>query len=47
MINNPIVNDFLEQIVDADDLKNIKTIIQALMTVLKLMKQFMNKQTLN
>ena len=30
MINNPIVNDFLEQIVDADDLKNIKTIIQAL-----------------
>ena len=30
MINNPIVNDFLEQIVDADDLKNIKAIIQAL-----------------
>lgn len=30
MINNPIVNDFLEQKVDADDLKNVKAIIQAL-----------------
>lgn len=30
MINNPIVNDFLEQIVAPEDLKNIKTIIQAL-----------------
>ena len=30
MINNPIVNDFFEHIVGADDLKNIKAIIQAL-----------------
>ena len=30
MINNPIVNDFLEGIVDADDLKNVKSIIKAL-----------------
>ena len=30
MINNPIVNDFLGQIVVPEDLKNIKTIIQAL-----------------
>ena len=32
MINNPIVNDFLAQITDSDDdLKNIKTVIKALM----------------
>jgi transcription initiation factor TFIIE subunit alpha len=30
MINNPIVNDFLVQIVAPEDLKNIKAIIQAL-----------------
>ncbi|MBQ9024991.1 MAG: transcription factor [Methanobrevibacter sp.] len=30
MINNSIVNDFLEGIVDEDDLKNVKAIIEAL-----------------
>ena len=30
MINNSIVNDFLIEIVDPDDLKNVKAIIQAL-----------------